>query len=132
MSFKVLFVGVGNTCRTPMAEGFAKKYGLRAESAGTMPGKGVTPQAVQAMKERDIDISNHKPKQLDFYDVPDFDRVVIIGDGVTENAPGLRVDDDWGLHDVLDQPLQGYRDIRDHIERNVKEMVDELREWNRA
>jgi arsenate reductase (thioredoxin) len=133
MGFKILFVGVGNTCRTPMAEAFARKLGLRAESAGTMPGTRVTPAASSVMLEKGIDLTSHRPKRLDFADLPDFDRIVIMGEGVLKTYPELsrQALDNWRIPDLLGQPLQAYRDVRDKLERRVHELVDELNEWQR-
>ncbi len=132
MGFKILFVGMNNTCRTPMAEGFARKLGLRAESAGTMPGKTVTPAAVAAMQDKGIDISSHRPKRFQFPSIPDYDRVIIIGDDVTRSHPNLEAHENWHVTDVLGQPLRSYQEIRDAIERKVHALRDELNEWQRA
>ncbi len=71
MSGMILFVCTGNTCRSPMAEGFAKaefeKSGLdyRAESAGLSADEGgANPKSVRAMEAYGIDISAHKARQL--------------------------------------------------------------------
>ncbi len=47
-----------------MTEAFARKYGLNASSAGTMPSTQVNPYVVEAMMEKGIDISQNKPKGL--------------------------------------------------------------------
>jgi protein-tyrosine-phosphatase len=47
-----------------MAEAFAKKRGLNAESAGIIPSQRINPIVVQAMHELNIDISNNHPKTL--------------------------------------------------------------------
>ena len=53
VSMKVLFVCVGNSCRSQMAEGFARKYGHETASAGTMPANRVAEKAVEVMAELD-------------------------------------------------------------------------------
>ena len=60
----ILFLCTGNSCRSQMAEGFAKKYlkDCTIESAGTHP--AVNPNAIKAMKNINIDISNYKSKKL--------------------------------------------------------------------
>jgi len=60
----VLFVCVENEGRSQMAEAFAKKHGLIAQSAGTIPSSKVNPIVVQTMLECGIDISNNSPKTL--------------------------------------------------------------------
>src|SRR5712692_7566619 len=47
-----------------MAEAFAKKHGMDAESAGTIPSTRINPTVVDAMRERGIDISSNQPKTL--------------------------------------------------------------------
>ena len=64
---RLLFVCVGNSCRSQMAEGLARAMGgerVVAESAGTSPGDRVAPKAVEVMAELGIDISQHRPKLL--------------------------------------------------------------------
>lgn len=67
---KVLVVCTGNTCRSPMAEGWLNHHlkgtGWIAESAGVMagPGGAASPEAIEAMKELDIDISGHRSRQV--------------------------------------------------------------------
>ena len=53
---RVLFVCVGNTCRSQMAEGWARHLGIDAASAGTRPGSNVAANAVAVMAEKGIDI----------------------------------------------------------------------------
>ena len=62
---RVLFVCIGNTCRSPMAEALANHYGsdvLRATSAGIAPTNAVTRNTVLAMSEMNIDVSGHLPR----------------------------------------------------------------------
>ena len=61
---KVLFICVGNSCRSQMAEGFARHYGkgiIEASSAGTIPADRISSLAIEVMKEKGIDISNQTP-----------------------------------------------------------------------
>jgi protein-tyrosine-phosphatase len=59
-----LFVCVHNAGRSQIAEAFARRRGLKALSAGTMPSSSVNPIVVQAKKEKRVDISQNKPKLL--------------------------------------------------------------------
>ncbi len=64
---RVLFVCIGNSCRSQMAEGFARAYGADVvipASAGVAPALGVAPDTVRAMLERNIDIRDHFPKTI--------------------------------------------------------------------
>jgi hypothetical protein len=62
----VLFLCTGNSCRSQMAEGFARAMHPTGTfySAGTAPAGCANPRAVTVMLERGIDISGHKPKHL--------------------------------------------------------------------
>ncbi len=64
---RILFVCTGNTCRSPMAEGLAKKRfskhpGFTFSSCGTfaLGGSGASANAISAMKEFGVDISDHR------------------------------------------------------------------------
>jgi len=89
---RLLFLCTGNSCRSQMAEGFARKlFGGRAEvaSAGTEPADRVNPLAVEAMRRLGVDISSGRAKGLD--DLPDlrFDLVVTVCDQAREACPLL-------------------------------------------
>ena len=124
---KILFICVGNSCRSQMAEGFANYYGknkVTATSAGTQPANSVNLQAVEVMKERGIDISNHKPELLTLSLLEDADITISMGCGVQESCPMPLVDcEDWELEDPYGQSTYKYREIRDQIEVRVKGLI---------
>ena len=128
---KVLFLCVGNSCRSQMAEGFARHRGsgvLEAHSAGTMPASFVAPKAIEVMAEKGIDISHQSPKQLDSAHLPDYDILISMGCGVQDTCPALYLKDfiDWGLDDPMGQSVEKYRQVRDEIERLVLELIEGL------
>jgi len=89
---RLLFLCTGNSCRSQMAEGFARKlFGDRAEvaSAGTEPADRVHPLAVETMRRFGVDISSARAKALD--DLPDlrFDLVVTVCNRAREACPLL-------------------------------------------
>ena len=110
-----------------MAEGFANHHGrgkVIAASAGTRPANSVNLQAIEVMKERDIDISYHKPDLLTLAHLEDADIIISMGCGVQESCPVSLVDcEDWGLEDPYGHSDDKYREIRDKIEERVKELV---------
>lgn len=116
---KVLFVCVGNSCRSQMAEAFARAAGLDAHSAGTTPAGAVSSLAVQVMDEIGIDMTGQTPKLIDWEALPTFDRTITMGCGVAEACPALRTDEDWGLDDPVDRPIEVFRAVRDDIRRRV-------------
>ena len=67
MKYKLAFVCVHNSCRSQMAEGWAKELGsdiFEVYSAGTQEYHEVKPLAVEVMKEAGVDIGSHKPELL--------------------------------------------------------------------
>lgn len=125
MKVKVAFVCTGNSCRSQMAEGFAKHYGnddIEVYSAGTHPSSEVNPDAIAVMKEVGIDISSHKPKTLD--DIPfEMDVLIKMGCGVVCPFVPNKYEEDWGLEDPVGKPIEEFRKTRDIIEEKVKELI---------
>ena len=83
----VLFVCVENAGRSQMAEAFAKKHGMNAQSAGTIPSTRVNPTVVDVMRERGIDISLNHPKTLTPELIRDASLVVTMGCSIEEACP---------------------------------------------
>lgn len=86
---RVLFLCTGNSSRSPMAAAILGSLaGARVEavSAGSHP-KSVHPDAVRALRERGLDISDHRPTNLAEYDEQRFDRVISLCDRVREVCP---------------------------------------------
>lgn len=137
---RVIFVCIHNSGRSQMAEAFAKRLGegrIIAESAGTMPGGSLNPQAVEAMEEIGYDMSSHYPKVMTSDMVNGADKVITMGCGVNlddiehEGAvcPAVFVEsEDWGLEDPKGQPVEKVREIRDQIKARVEKLINELLE----
>ena len=86
---KILFICTGNSCRSQMAEGLARRlkgHILEPYSAGIVK-RDVDPRAVQVMAEVGIDISKQKSKLISELDDIDFDYVVTICDHANEKCP---------------------------------------------
>ncbi len=122
---KILFVCIENAGRSQMAEAFAKKLGLTASSAGTIPAGRVNATIVQVMKERGLDISHSVPKPLTVEMIGEADLVVTMGCSVEQVCPRPLVDRmrkklmDWQLDDPKNKSIEQVRLIRDEIERRV-------------
>jgi len=120
-----LFVCVHNSGRSQMAEAFAKKRGLKAASAGTMPSSGVNPTVVQVMKEKGIDISSNAPKLLTTEMINQATLVFTMGCSVEEVCPRPMLAKmqkklvDWDMDDPKGKSVDEVRKIRDEIERKV-------------
>jgi len=132
---KILFVCVENSCRSQMAEGFARYYGkemsLRAKSeaisvysAGSRPSGVINPMAVDVMKEKGIDISNQKSKGLDALPRDDFDFVITMGCG--DNCPTVSAKKriEWRIKDPKGASIEVFREVRDEIEKKVLELME--------
>lgn len=127
----VLFVCVHNAGRSQMAEGFFRKYapkGYATLSAGTKPVSEINPLAIQVMKELGIDISNQRSKDLTEDMLRNATTVVNMGCMDNNFCPTVYIPRviDWGLEDPKDKPLEKVREIRDEIERRVKQLAAEL------
>lgn len=128
---RVLFVCVGNSCRSQLAEAIARHHGLAAESAGTEPAAAVSSNALRVLEERGIDTAGLRPKVLDFGRLPDFTRTITMGCGVAESCPSLRTDEDWGLDDPVGEPIETFREVADDIERRVLALRQHLHDAQR-
>jgi arsenate reductase len=120
-----LFVCVHNAGRSQMAEAFAKRRGLKAASAGTVPATSVNPIVVHAMKERGIDISSNTPKLLTPDMIDQATLVFTMGCSVEEVCPRPMLPKmqkklvDWKIDDPKGKTLEEVRKIRDEVERKV-------------
>jgi arsenate reductase (thioredoxin) len=127
----ILFVCVQNAGRSQMAEGFFRKYspdGYEPESAGTVPISQINPLAIQAMKEVGIDISNQKPKDLTEDMIRNSDKIINMGCIDKNFCPTLFIPKviEWGIEDPKDKPFEKVREIRDEIERRIKELATDV------
>ena len=119
---RILFVCVGNTCRSQMAEGWARHLGIDAASAGTHPGPSVAKNAITAMAEIGIDISSQIPSHIEDFDYTLFDKVFSMGCGVS--CPNVLLDDDWELEDPVGQSMDVYRITRDTIGEKIRSISE--------
>ena len=92
---RVLFVCYGNVCRSPMAEGIARKmFGnlVEAESAGTgaMNGRAASPNAIEIVRSNfGVDLSRHRSRNVSEVPLDDFDYIVPMDDSVDEDLRGM-------------------------------------------
>ena len=125
----VLFLCVHNAGRSQMALGFFNHLaGDRAVawSGGSEPGIQVNPVAVEAMRERGIDISTEFPKPWTDETVRAADVVITMGCGdACPIFPGKRYEE-WVLDDPAGRAIDDVRPVRDDIERRVRKLLAEL------
>jgi len=126
---RILFLCTGNSCRSQMAEGFARALradALEPASAGTER-RGLDPRAVRVMAEAGVDIAGQASKTLDELPSLDFDYVVTLCDharGACPHFPGAAAVVHRGFPDPPDlaanaaneeEALAHYRRVRDEI-----------------
>lgn len=122
----VLFVCVENSNRSQMAEAFARMHGagrVQAASAGSKPSGRINPKAVAAMQELGYDLSTHASKGLEAFNGQDVDVAVTMGCG--DECPLVRAGQrvDWKIPDPRDMTPEQFREVRDLIERKVKDLL---------
>ncbi|HEV2119962.1 MAG TPA: arsenate reductase ArsC [Candidatus Bathyarchaeia archaeon] len=129
----VLFVCVENAGRSQMAEAFARKHGLTAQSAGTQPARSINPAVVEVMREKAIDLSTKNPKILTAEMIERASLVVTMGCSVEEVCPRPMIAQmqkkliDWHLEDPRGKRIDEVREIRDEIENKVAGLVKSLK-----
>ena len=137
---KVLFLCTGKSCRSQMAEGWARKLkgdAIESYSAGVET-HGLNPKAVQVMAEAGVDISGHRSKHVrDLGDVV-FDYVVTVCGNAQESCP-MFPGKTKVVHAGFDDPprlarearteeeaLKHYRRVRDEIRKFVEALPESL------
>ena len=127
----ILFVCVQNAGRSQMAEGFFRKYapeGFEPMSAGTKSTSQVNPLAIQVMNEIGIDISKQRSKDLTEDMMRNSNKIINMGCMDKNFCPTLFIPKliDWGIEDPKDKPIEKVREIRDEIERRIKELARDI------
>lgn len=129
MKKKVAFICVHNSCRSQMAEGWAKKLGsnvLEVYSAGTEEYPEVKPLAVKVMEEAGVSMKDHYPKLLT--DIPnEVDILITMGCNVVCPFVPNSHSEDWGLDDPSGGPIEDYRYTRDLIKDKVEKLISQVK-----
>jgi arsenate reductase len=128
---KVMFACKKNSCRSQMAEGFAKELGagkIEVTSSG-LEASQVNSTAVQVMSEIGIDISNQTSNEIGDFHAEDYDAVIsLCGCGV--NLPEAwvlqEIFEDWQLDDPDGQPIETFRRVRDEIKERVANLITQI------
>jgi arsenate reductase len=139
---KILFLCTGNSCRSQMAEGWARHLrngDIEPFSAG-IEIHDLDPLAVKVMAEEGVDISDAKPKSVSEFLEVDFDYVITVCDNARETCPffpgaGKIVhagfDDPPALTLSMEngeEKLEIYRRVRDEIREFVEGLPGNLDE----
>ena len=126
---RVLFVCIGNSCRSQMAEAFARVYGsdvLIPASAGVAPATRIAADTLKAMDEKGIDLRDHYPKSVRHLGRIEFDLAInMSGDLLPDNVQcPVR---NWDVADPIRMKYEAHCAVRDNIERLVMELILQLR-----
>ena len=125
---KILFVCVGNACRSPMAEGWARHLGkgrVHAYSAGSFAYGQIIEDTYTVMKEKGVSLDGQRSKGLHDLAVAEMDIVVRMGHEVRITLPAGfkgRVLD-WDIPDPYGHGIDIFRDVRDLIMQEVQSLI---------
>lgn len=134
MTSRALILCTGNSARSQMAEGLLRTLGegrFEVFSAGTKPGI-VRPEAIAVMRERGIDMSQHRSKSVTEFDGQPFDYVITVCDNARETCPvyfGAAEKVHWSFPDPAavegDEPerLAAFRRVRDMLEETFSQFA---------
>ena len=138
---KVLFLCTGNSCRSQIAEGWARHLKgdvIEPYSAGIHP-IGVNPRAIKVMAEAGVDISGQTSKHIDELPGIDFDYVITLCDNARGHCPVFSgkakvihkpFDDPYFASGSEEQILTTFRKVRDDIRTFVETMPESLEAEN--
>lgn len=129
---RVLFVCIGNACRSQMAEGFARAYGsdvIVPASAGLAPAMGVMRDTKRAMAEKQIDLTDHFSKSIRHLGRAQFDLVInMSGSGIPEDLASRAKVVEWDVDDPVFMKYEDHCAVRDQIEALVMKLIVDLRQ----
>ncbi|MBI3592456.1 MAG: arsenate reductase ArsC [Nitrospirae bacterium] len=135
---KVMFLCTGNSCRSQMAEGFAKHYGkelLEAYSAGLLATR-VHPRAITVMKELGIDISMQKSKTIDMGVLNGMDMIITLCGNAEASCPMTPphikrlhwpVADPVGTIGSEEKIMNEFRKTRDEIKDKIVLFIEDVK-----
>jgi arsenate reductase len=131
---RVLFVCLGNSCRSQMAEAFARTYGsdvVEAYSAGILAASRISNRTRAVMEEKGISLdAGHSTKSISSFRLDEFDAIVNLSEYSLPDTSCLV------LKRVLRDPITGdedaFRDVREDVEQLVRFLIEHFRvarEW---
>jgi len=112
-----------------MAEGFANAFGqekLEVYSAGSRPSPEIDPLVIEVMKEKEIDLSTKRPKELN--DLPQIEMDCLVTMGCEETCPAVLAKKiiEWEIPDPKGKTIDVFRSVRDMIEDKVRALLSEI------
>jgi arsenate reductase len=134
---KLMFLCTANSCRSQMAEGFAREYGkgiIETFSAGLFPSY-VHPRAIEVMKETGIDISNQKSKAIDEKILKQMDIIITLcghAEAMCPMTPPAIKKIHWPIEDPVgttgteEDIINAFRKARDEIKIKIQGLIKDL------
>jgi arsenate reductase (thioredoxin) len=125
----VLFVCIGNVCRSAMALAMARKYGsdaIMAASAGTDPATGAYGKTAAMLQEMNIEFADHLPRRLRDVDLSRFDLIVNMSGSPLPEKVDIPVET-WEIDDPYGRSDETFRRVRGEIEMRVMDLVLRVR-----
>ncbi len=127
----ILFVCVGNSCRSQIAEGYGRAWGssvMNVKSAGTHAIDRISPEIERVMAEEGIDISGQRPKRLTADLIDWADRVIVLGGSPELLFPDLLRDKlvSWPTPDPFGRGVEAARKVRELIKARVIDLIIDL------
>jgi arsenate reductase (thioredoxin) len=126
---RVLFMCLGNICRSPMAEALARKYGsdvLEVSSAGLTPAINTTPYTRKVLEEKNVDLGDHVPRRFYDLDLSQYDLIVNMSGSMLPKNLGVPVED-WQVDDPMGRSEDDFRAAREVIEMLVMRLILRVR-----
>ena len=131
MRQRVLFVCIGNACRSQMAEAFARAYGhdvIEASSAGLSPAMLVDRNTKAVMEEKALSLEDHFPKTVaEALRLPPVLVVNMSGLALPPSLAALPAEA-WPVRDPVRESIGVHRAVRDQIEGLVMNLILRLRQ----
>jgi arsenate reductase len=125
---RVLFVCIGNSCRSQMAEAFAQAYGsdvMEVHSAGLSPASIIAPLTKVVLAEKNLAVDAQFPKSLDLVSHQPFDIVINMSGAALDLPPARMIE--WPVKDPIGQKPEVYRVVATQIESLVMRLILDLR-----
>ena len=135
---KIMFLCTGNSCRSQMAEGFAREFGkglIEPYSAGLIAA-GVNKRAVTVMKEAGIDISGQKSEEINEDLLKTMDIVITLCGNAEESCPYTPpeikrmhwpIEDPVGTIGTEEEIMREFRRARYEIKGKILELITSLK-----
>lgn len=130
-SLSILYICIGNTCRSPMAEAITRglgRDGVSASSAGLMPFGRIVGSTVETLEAMGYDPRGLTSKSLDDVDLTSFDIIIsLLGNSGLSYLPstlGAQLES-WSIRDPYGEDDEVYHAVARDLERRIRELLDD-------